>query len=159
MKIKIRKAISKDIPGIQEILKEGDDFHAFLLPEHFLLQKEFFPAKELLVWINSNPGKQLFLVAAIESQVVGLIVAKTSPHSGNLSIRKVKAMTIEIVAVKSDYRRLKIGLRLIHEVEKYAKRNKFKRLTLNVFEKNKGAIAFYKKAKFDRLAAKMEKTL
>ena len=159
MKIEIRKAAAKDIQEIREILKEGDDLHSSLLPKHFLPRKEFVPENALLEWIKSEPRKQLFLVATVGPQIAGLLVAKVSPYSSNAAVRKSKAMIIEIVAVKSVYRRLGIGLRLIREIEKYAKSNKFNRLTLNVFEKNKGAIAFYEKAKFERLAVKMEKAL
>ena len=133
----VRAAKKTDIASISALLKEGDDFHAHLLPSHFKVSKKGRAETEILRLVSD---KDTLLLLSIHGKVVrGLL------H------------TIEAVVVAQSERRSGTGSRLLEKAEEWAVQMGVDRITLNVFTKNKPAMEFYQSLGYEMISVKMER--
>jgi len=91
--------------------------------------------------LRLEKGQTFFLVAEVD----GKVVASSDLHLGRGSEKRAGAVGI---AVKSGFRDLGIGTRIMHAVVKEAQRIGLKVLVLSVFATNKRAIFVYEKVVF-----------
>lgn len=96
--------------------------------------------------LNKN-GNQ-YLVAQVNNQIAGYCLLKTGKYRKNKHCG-----TLEIF-VLPQYRKQKIGKKLVKEIIKNAKIDKLKRIEVEVWDNNKPALALYKKLGFTREGTK-----
>ena len=87
-------------------------------------------------------GDNLYLVAILDKQIVGSIILtvgdyRKNCHSGSFGI-----------SIRKEFRHQGIGTKLMTELIKWAKEHKLKRIELEVWANNPGAINLYKKFEF-----------
>lgn len=134
MEIRIAKATEDDIPGIVALLRE---FAGFLDLERYL----------------EVTGERLFqAMFAPEAFVEGLMafdgekpVAYAIFFPSFTSFRGQRGLFLEDIYIKPEYRRHKLGERMIREIAVIARARGFERIDFHVLEDNRSAIRFYEK--------------
>lgn len=130
MNIKIRKSTEKDLPVVFNLIKE---FAAYLGKEG--------KVKTSLEDFRRN--KDLFyclLAETQENEVVGYALFFYTFHTWT-----GKAVYLDDLYVKEEYRRCSVGSKLVYALIDFAKENSCKTLRWEVLDWNDKAIAFYKK--------------
>lgn len=159
MIIKIRKAENRDIPAIWELEKEGREVHKKITPEKYSeLNKARIDKKEgknFAVGLKKDLAKKkkLIFVAECENKVVGYVYCFIGHWSW--SDNPPKTLRIEDICVLKTYQKSGVATKLLNEVIKIAEKNKVKFISLNVWLKNKVAIDFYKRNKFEDFSIEM----
>lgn len=135
--MQIRKANLKDFKEYYNLYKIENEEYSKIINTKIKLSPEKDSKKEFLRILNSKTEILLF---ATDEKLIGYIHGtKTKNLWGSKT-------TIEYVFVKKEYRKKGIGEELIKEL---AKITKSKKIDLKVSTKNKNAIGFYKKLKFN----------
>jgi len=95
-----------------------------------------------------------FLFVLINNKVVGMIGYKYYVHDDKLKhVAKIIGVYID-----KDFRRMKLGQKLVHEMIKLIKKNKFKKIKLEVIITQEAALNLYKKFGF-KIVGKLKKEL
>ncbi|MEM0132299.1 GNAT family N-acetyltransferase [Acidiplasma sp.] len=134
--LEIRRATPADARGIINCMQSVMDEKVYLVSEYYLLTER--GEQERL----KNPD-ELTLICLNGSMVIGVLTLqrglyKKNRHTANLGI-----------AIRSGYRHMKIGTRLILEALKWAKKEGIKKVNLEVFSTNVNAIKAYRKIGFE----------
>lgn len=141
--INIRKAQNKDIDQIIILLNEVLELHAKIRPDIFISGTTKYTKEELFKIINDN-NTPVFVATTYE-KVIGYVfcIFKKQPFTTNM--HDFKTLFIDDLCVDKTFRSMHVGKRLFDYVLDYAKENKCYDVTLNVWEGNDSAYAFYKK--------------
>ena len=98
---------------------------------------------------NINNTNQLYFIIYVKNLPAGY--AKLILNSNNKNIRPHNSCQLERIFILNEFISLKIGQQLLTFAEKKVKELKFKTLWLTVYIKNKRAIRFYEKNKFNNV--------
>ena len=150
----IRKAEVKDIEGIMELLRQVLEVHAKAYPKIFKSNTTKYSARELEVLINDD---RLEIFVAIDSdKVVGhaFVMGQIQEETDNMYPDKI--LYIDDICVDTNERGKHVGSALFEHVKQYAKANGYNRITLNVWEKNEAAKAFYEAMGMEKLKTMMQ---
>ncbi len=139
----IRKAIENDIPRILDLLSQVNDVHAEGRPDFFIKGRRKYSSKEL-EGILKDETTPVF-VCEEENIVKGYAFCVMQDLSGCSNLRPDKSLYIDDICVDEKCRRSGVGKRLYDFVIQYAKEEKCFNVTLNVWDKNPDAKAFYEK--------------
>lgn len=153
----IRKAEQKDIPSINDLLRQVANVHYEIRPDIFYPNTKKYTDDELLQIILS-PSTPVF-VCEQDGKVVGYCFCVLSQVIGSNLLKDRKTLYIDDLCVDKNVRRSGIGYQLLQFVENYAKEENCNAITLNVWEGNDFARAFYEKHNFGVLKTVMEKKL
>ena len=156
-KTEIARAKLKDTEEIRALFKHIDGQHARLLPKHFKNLKGGRSDREISSLINEKSA--LCLLGKIDGKIVGIITAKLKHTPAIEIIRRTKFVSIENLIVDPEYRKKGLGKSLLLEVEKWAKKKKAIRVSLNVYAKNTEAVKFYGQTKYEPVSIRFEKTI
>lgn len=85
----------------------------------------------------------VLLVARDENKVVGVCSAEIKHLGDNVETRIRDILFIDYIAVDEEYRRCKIGTKLLDEIKKIAMDQDISTVELNVWGFNENAIKFY----------------
>lgn len=140
MNIRIRKANSNDIKTLQNL-----NYEVFI--DNYKYDDDL-----ILDWSLSEKGRTYFskllsnihavcLIAEDNGKVVGYIAA----ISKDLNYKKSKYLEIDNMGTIPTYRSKGIGTLLISKVKQWGKERGYKKLYVNSYFKNTGAIKFYKR--------------
>ena len=140
----LKKATNKDLDDIQKLNKK-------------LFDMEFEKYNKLLniEWTFGEKGKKYFkeliqdnfvYVAKINNHIIGYLAG--SIHNVNECFTE-RFAEIENMYIENDYRRLKIGSKLIIKFKEWCKKNKVKYIQVSAWSKNIEAINFYKNNDFN----------
>lgn len=110
--------------------------------ETFILKEENFE-KYLEERINNKD--YILLQACIKGKLVGVCTAEIKHLGDGIETVVRDIVFVDYIAVKDNYKRCKIGTKLLDEIKRITKKNNIKRIELNVWGFNKGAIKFYEK--------------
>ena len=154
----VRRAEIKDIPRLEEILYQVHDVHASVRPDLFIPGKKKYTADELKALLGSD-DTVIFVCTDDEENVMGYVFCMDKTYAGNHSTNPDKMLYIDDLCVDEKYRGRHIGQILCEYVKKYASENGYQRITLNVWEFNKSARAFYDALGFEPLKTVMEMRL
>lgn len=157
MSIKFTQAKKEDYTGFVEVFKEIEELHRLNVSWKFKKQKPIISEEYFGKLINDE--KCLFLLAKDKDEIVGYTTAYKEEVSGAPVLKNRKWIHIDDLAVKSNQRKKGLGSMIMIEVEKWAKRNKYNEIELNVWLFNKNAINFYKKKGFKAFSQKMRKII
>ena len=153
----IRKAEANDIPAILDLLSQVLEVHAVIRPDLFVSGTRKYTGEELQE-ILKDENRPIF-VAEENGKVLGycFCVLQQVEHSNNL--RDSISMYIDDLCVDEHCRGKKIGKALNDFVTEYAREQGCYDITLNVWEGNDQAMAFYRKMGFAPRKTVMEKIL
>ena len=132
--IKIRKALSEDIPEMVSLLGE-----LFSIEADFIFDEQV-QTKGLVLFLE-DPDMRCIMAAAKEEKVVGMATAQllVSTAKGGL------VALIEDVVVSAPYRGHGIGHQIMVELEQWVKKHGGKRLQLLADKGNRAGIDFYER--------------
>ena len=154
----VRRAEIKDIPRLEEILYQVHDVHASVRPDLFIPGKKKYTADELKALLGSD-DTVIFVCTDDEETVMGYVFCMDKTYAGNHSTNPDKMLYIDDLCVDEKFRGRHVGQILCEYVKKYASENGYQRITLNVWEFNKSARAFYDALGFEPLKTVMEMRL
>ena len=143
----IRRAEEKDIPRINDLLYQVLSIHAAIRPDIFIPGTKKYSDEELK-GILHDPAQPVFAAEDETGTVCGYCFCQmqTPAHSNNMV--PVKTLYIDDLCVDAASRGQHIGQALCRYVLDYAKSEGCYNVTLNVWEGNDSARAFYEKAGF-----------
>ena len=138
----IRKACAGDLDAVGRMLRQVLKLHHDGRPDLFPPTGKKYTDAELCA-IFENPDTPVF-VYELDGQVVGYVFCELQvPRSHNLN--PIKTLYIDDLCVDECERKSGVGKRLFERVKAYAKENGFDWITLNVWNDNVNALAFYRK--------------
>ena len=152
----IRKAKKKDIPYLNDLLKQVCAVHSQGRPDLFKQNAKKYTNAQLAMLLAS-PNNYIF-VAELNGIVVAYCFCERQNRGGNIFYDK-PSLYIDDLCVDQNYRGQKIGESIFKHVQNFAKENGFYDITLNVWNLNKGAIKFYEKMGLKPLKIVLEKIL
>ena len=144
MAVTIRRAESRDIPGVIRLLGQVLELHAKLRPDIFIPGTTKYTTRELEE-IFSNDSTPVFTAINDGGEVVGyaFCVMKRQPFSTNM--RDFTTLYIDDLCVDEGCRGQQVGTSLFGYVKQYAREQGCYDVTLNVWEGNDSARRFYEK--------------
>lgn len=142
--IKIRRASEKDIKKVMDLLSQVLEIHAKIRPDIFVRGTTKYTYAELLQMFEDD-NKPVYVAVDAKDEVVGYAFCelKQQPFSNNMI--PFSALFIDDLCVDKDIRGMHIGQRIFEYVKKEAIRLGCYEVTLNVWEGNDSAKAFYEK--------------
>lgn len=142
--IKIRRAVEKDIKKVMDLLSQVLEIHAKIRPDIFVSGTTKYTNTELLQ-IFKDDNKPIYVAVDANDNVVGYAFCelKQQPFSNNMIPFSV--LFIDDLCVDTNIRGMHIGQMLFEYVKKEAVRLGCYEVTLNVWEGNNSAKAFYEK--------------
>lgn len=152
----IRRASAGDIAQISALLYQVHGVHANARPDIFVPGRRKYSNAELAD-IISNDNKPVF-VADENGKTLGYAFCVFKTPSTQ-SMQPVKTLYIDDLCVDENCRGGGVGKRIFEFVKDYAKKSGCYNLTLNVWECNPGARAFYEKCGLSVLKTEMEQIL
>ena len=150
----VRFAREEDLARVNELRREVNDLHVAGKPEVF---KPGF-CDELRDWIHAiweDPRKRI-VVAEADGTVCGFAVLNHIVRPENPFMFERDFLDIDEFGVDSRFRRQGVASALVRFIRDWAEQNGFRRLELNMWEFNRGALAFYEAAGFTTFRRYME---
>ena len=151
----IRKANTKDIPHIKELLQQVLEIHANIRPDIFITGTTKYTEKELED-ILSDENRPIYVATSGEDTCIGyaFCILKNQPFSNNMV--PFKSLFIDDLCVDQNTRGQHIGEKLIEHVKEEAKKMGCYEVTLNVWAGNTLAEKFYEKMGFQTKERQLE---
>ena len=142
MKLTVRKATEKDIPGLLELLVQVDMVHHLGRPDLFKGPATKYNAAELKA-ILSDPAAPVFVCTGDDDIPLGHAFCIHRQVTGDSVLTDIRTLYIDDICVDSSVRGQHIGKALYDHVIAYAKEQGFYNVTLNVWTCNPTALSFY----------------
>ncbi len=155
----IRRAKNEDIPRILELLTQVNNVHANGRPDLFKKGNQKYTPEQLMDIIANTEQTPIFVLASNDNVVLGYCFAIVEDFAGDNNRTPIKTLYIDDLCVDEAHRRKHIARRLYDHVIDYARSNGFYNVTLNVWECNPGARAFYDTCGMKPLKTYLEKIL
>lgn len=146
----IRKATTEDIKALTKLLYQADAVHNGIRPDLFKSDTPKYNAQELATIINDS-SKPIFVYD--DEEVVGHAFCQITEVRNHRLLQDIKTLYIDDICVDESSRGKHIGKALFEFVRAYAKSIGCNNITLNVWEGNDSAMAFYK-----NMGMKIQKT-
>ncbi len=139
--MEIRLARAEDIPRIMALLIQVCNVHALARPDLFQKDRTKYKEEELEALLQ-DANRPIF-AAVHEGVLVGYCFCMHQQYDGKGVMSDVKTLYIDDLCVDEAYRGMHVGKALYEYVKAYAREQGYFNLTLNVWEGNDGAKAFY----------------
>ena len=146
----IRKAETKDIKGIIDLLYQVDAVHHGIRPDLFKGNTPKYD-EQALEAILSDGSKPIFVFD--EGKILGHAFCQITEIKNHRLLQDTKTLYIDDICVDETVRGKHIGKALYEFVRDYAKSIGCYNITLNVWEGNDSAYSFYK-----NMGMKIQKT-
>ena len=153
----IRKANIDDANGINKLLYQVQDIHASKRSDIFIKNAKKFKDEELLEILKND--EFIFYIFEENNEILGYICITIIINEESFSKKQRKELFIEDLCVDESHHRLHIGSKLFAYAEDIAKENNCDCVTLNVWNFNESALAFYEKMGMKALKTKLEKNI
>ena len=140
--MRIRRAELKDMPGINNLLRQVLMVHHNGRPDLFKANAKKYTDEQLAELIKDNT-KPIFVCVDEEECVLGYAFCVWQQHVNNEILTDIKTLYIDDLCVDETRRGQHIGKSLYVYVVAYAKENNFYNVTLNVWSLNESAMKFY----------------
>lgn len=138
----IRRAIETDIPRILELLVQVNNVHQVRRPDLFLADKTKYNEQQLRDILKSDETP-VFVAADDAGTVQGYGFCVFQPHIGNNNQPDHITLYIDDICVDQAARGQHIGRAIYEYIAAFARENGCYNITLNVWEGNDAARAFY----------------
>lgn len=155
--MEIRFAENKDVGGILTLLRQIGALHHDLRPDIFRENACKYGPSQLFA-LMENTDTPIF-VAEEDGQVLGYCICKIKLTEKDPVLCDRLTLYIDDLCVLEGHRGKHIGSKLYEEVVRYGKMRHCHNITLNVWEGNLDARAFYEKLGFTPQRTFMERTL
>ena len=144
MSISIRRAGINDTEAVMKLLSEVLELHAALRPDIFISGSTKYTAEELGT-IFEDDGRPVFVAEDENGDILGYVfcVMQRQPFSTNM--KDFSTHYIDDLCVDENSRGQHVGRKLYEYVLNYARKQGCYDVTLNVWEGNDNARAFYEK--------------
>ena len=146
----IRKANTKDIQRIIELLHQVNMVHHVIRPDLFKPHTTKYNELELEALLDDE-DKPIFVFD--DAMVLGYAFCQVSEVKGKQLLEDIKTLYIDDICVDENARGKHVGKALYEYVRDYAKSIGCNNITLNVWEGNDAALQFYR-----NMGMKVQKT-
>ena len=154
----IRRAVEKDIPGLDKLLYQVLEVHHSGRPDIFKADTKKY-TDEQLKEILKDDSKPIFVAVDENNNVLGYAFCILQQHLNDNVLTDIKTLYIDDLCVDENTRGKHIGHSLYEFVLDYAKKIGCYNVTLNVWSCNESAIKFYEKQGLKPQKIGMEKIL
>ena len=155
--LNIRQAKEKDIPEILNLLSQVLEVHAVIRPDLFVSGTRKYTEQEIRE-ILTDRNRPIF-VADEDGKVVGYCFCILQHVENSNSQRDSRTLYVDDICVDEASRGKHIGRQLTDFVTAFARETGCYDITLNVWEGNDAALAFYRRNGFTVRKMLMEKIL
>ena len=138
----VRNALDSDIPRILELLVQVDMVHHVARPDLFKGPATKYNGEEISELLK-DPKKPIFVFEDEDGSVLGHAFCIEKQVVGDSVLTDIKTLYVDDICVDESARGKGVGKALYEYVKQYAKSSGFYNITLNVWEGNPGAKAFY----------------
>ena len=142
IKMLVRKATKEDIPALEDLLSQVLEVHAKGRPDLFRSGCRKYTREELEMLLE-DPLRPIFV--AEEGRVLGYAFCAMREVREDNIFHDRRELYIDDLCVDGGCRGMGVGKTLFEFVKSYAKKEGCYHITLNVWECNPGAKAFYEK--------------
>lgn len=153
----VRPARYDDMPAILRLLEQVNLVHHLGRPDIFKKATKY--TDEELKAIIDDPGQLLLVAEDCEGKVCGHAFCIFQQHIGSQLLTDIKTLYVDDICVDDGHRRQSIGTRLYEAVRRTAAEHGCHNITLNVWELNPGALAFYRSLGLIPLKTMLEERL
>lgn len=143
----IRRVREEDADGVLKLLVQVNNVHSKNRPDLFIKDKTKYTKDELLVLMKDD-NCPIFVAVDEKEQVLGYAFCVYQSHVEDNNFPDIVTMYIDDICVDVNCRGRHVGTALYEYVKTYAKENGCYNVTLNVWDKNDAAMAFYEKCGF-----------
>ena len=152
--VTVRFAREADLPTVNLLRREVNDLHVAGKPDVF---KPGFcdELRDHLFTIWNDPGQEI-VVAEADGKVCGFAILHHINRPENPFMFERDFLDIDEFCVDENFRRQGVASAMIRFILDFVKEKGFKRLELNMWEFNRGALAFYEAAGFKTFRRYME---
>lgn len=154
----IRRAEAKDLQKVNELLCQVLEVHAKGRPDIFISGTKKYRDEELLELFRDDT-RPVFVYTDEEDIVKGYAFCIFEELKGANNLYDMKTLYIDDVCVDENSRRQGIAGKLYRFVCDFAEKSGCDRITLNVWELNSGAKAFYEAMGMKPLKTVMEQKI
>jgi ribosomal protein S18 acetylase RimI-like enzyme len=154
----IRRAQKKDLDAVDRLLSQVLEIHAKIRPDLFIPGTRKYTDDELLR-IFEDDQTPVFVYEDEDGRVCGYCFCVIEEPKESVNMYPVRSLYIDDLCVDADCRGAHVGSKLYHYVLEYAKELACHSVTLNVWEGNDEARAFYKRMGMGVRKTKMEAIL
>lgn len=144
MNVTIRHACAEDRDAVMELLSQVLELHANIRPDIFVPGSTKYTDRELLN-IFENDQTPVFVACDEEGRVVGYVFCQIRKQPFSTNMKDFRTLFMDDLCVDQSCRGAHVGRALFEYAKRFAKENGCYDLTLNVWEGNDNAIAFYRK--------------
>ena len=139
--MQIRRADERDVAGLDALLSQVLEVHAAGRPDLFRTGTRKYTDDELRALL-ADDARPVF-VAVEGGRVLGHAFCVLEDHAGSACLQPVRTLYIDDICVDEAARGHGVATALYRHVVAYARRLGCHNVTLNVWECNPGARAFY----------------
>lgn len=154
----IEQATPAHLEGVNRLLYQVADVHRRGRPDLFRADAKKYNDNELCA-IFENESTPVFVALDDDDTVLGYAFCIIEEIENHPLLMDDKSLYIDDLCVEENRRGQHIGKALLEFVRQYAKSIRCRRITLNVWECNPSAMAFYRKNGFLPLKTGMEELL
>ena len=157
----IRFAIDDDLPGIRSMLGQVLALHAEGRPDIFRAGTRKYSDEEILALI-ADDERPLFVAVAEDAapgELMGYAICKIEDFRASNNHQPIRTLYIDDFVVDEAVRGQHVGSTLFEHVKDWAREQGFYNVTLNVWECNPGARAFYEAMGMRVMKTEMEAIL
>ncbi len=143
----IRRAEEKDADKILDLLVQVNNVHQNNRPDLFIKDKTKYTRDELLA-IMTDDERPIFVYTDETDQVLGYAFCVFESLVGSNNRPNIVTLYIDDICVDEKARGKHVATALFEHVKMFAKEQNCYDITLNVWDKNDSAMAFYEKCGF-----------
>lgn len=140
----IRRAAPRDLPSIGALLEQVEMVHHLGRPDLFKNGGRKYHDDQLLEMLTDE-SRPIFVYDSEKDGVLGYAFCLLEDHTGDNVMTPIRTLYVDDICVFDHARGRGIGRAIYEHVREYARKNGCHNLTLNVWECNPGARAFYEK--------------
>ncbi len=153
----IRPAQTQDIPAIQALLAQILQIHHDIRPDIFQERGGKYTSESLQT-LFADPHQPVFVYTDAEDKILGHLFLQIKQEHNPVKL-PIKSLYIDDLCVSEEARGLGIGRKLYEYAKTLAKLQGCYNLTLNVWNANQAAVAFYDNLGFKPQQTQLEQIL
>lgn len=140
----IRRARAKDLEGINHLLRQVLMVHHYGRPDLFKPDVKKYTDEQLLEMFQDN-SRPIFVGTDEEGRILGYAFCVIQQHPDDNVLTDIKTLYIDDLCVDEQLRRQHIGRQIYEYVLDYARSCGCYNVTLNAWNCNPPAMAFYER--------------
>ena len=152
--MEIRFAREDELVRVNELRKQVNDVHVEGKPEVF--KAGFSDELRDFIYDIWNDPEQKIVVADVDGIICGFAIVHHIYKAENPFMHERDFIDVDEFCVDESFRRQGVATEMIHFIKEYTKEKGFKRLELNMWEFNQGALEFYEAVGFKTFRRYME---